>query len=250
MNRDEMDRMVGALRRAQELLNGSPGASDALRPALNVSYFIMESGHAHNFEDYLATFRGAPVPVVGAFSSREELDTWLRAHPVPPPRGAVELGGERYTLGYSRKSGQHLLLRLPSAADVRRPGSVQEQERLWLALDQAQAVLHSSPEDLKGLQCAALALHFVQESGCAQEFEHFVAHFDEPSPPLCSFTTWEEADAWLKEHPSPPHGATVRVGEDEFSVGYWPQSDHRVLLRAPTYEPLDDVEEEDEDPAS
>jgi hypothetical protein len=126
---------------------------------------------------------------------------------------------------------------------------VQGQERLWLALDQAHAVLSSSPEDVEGLHSAALALHFVQEAGCAEEFEHFLAHFDEPSPPLCSFVTREEAEAWLKNHPSPPDGATVQVGEDELTVGYWPSSGRRVLLRFPKYEELDDVEEEDEDPA-
>lgn len=167
---------------------------------------------------------------------------------MPPPRGAVQIAGERYTLGYSRVKRQPLLLRLPPVADLRRPGEAEGQERLWLALDRAHAVLSSS-EDLEGLHSAVLALHFVQEAGCAGEFEHFLEHFDEPGPPLCSFATREEADAWLKNHPSPPDGATVQVGEDELTVGYWPESSHRVLLHFPKYEAPDDEDEEDEDPA-
>jgi|GEM_PF-2553512 len=248
MNRDELDRMVGALRNAQELLRDTPEVAEALLPALNVSFFLLD-GHGHNFEDYLAAFRGAPLPFLGAFSNPEEFDAWLKTHFEPPPRGTTQIAGERYTLGYSRLNGTPLLLQLPLVKDLRRPGGEQEQERLWLALDQAQAVLSSSPEELEGLHAAALALHFIHAAGCEREFAHFLAHFDEHLPPLCFFATREEAEAWLKNHPSPPDGATVQVGEDEFTVGYWPSSGRRVLLRFPKDEELDDVEAEDEDPA-
>ncbi|WNG51907.1 hypothetical protein F0U60_53210 [Archangium minus] len=247
MNRDEMNRRVGAIRKAQERLSGSPEVVEALLPALYVSYFLLD-GHGHNFEDYLAAFRGASLPFLGAFSSPEEFGTWLKTHFVPPPRGNMQIAGERYTLGYSRLNGTPLLLRLPLAKDLRRPGGAQGQERLWLALDQAEAVLSDSPEDLEGLHSAALALHFIHAAGCEREFSHFLAHFDEHLPPLCSFFTREEADAWLKNHSSPPHGASVMVGEDEFTVGYWPRNGHRVLLRVPQDEAFDDSDDEDQDP--
>ncbi|HYO58909.1 hypothetical protein [Archangium sp.] len=211
---------------------------------MNVSYFLLD-GHGHNFEDYLAAFRGASLPFLGAFSSPEEFDAELKTHFEPPPRGTMQVAGERYTLGYSRLNGKPLLLRLPPVKDLRRPGGAEGQERLWLALDQAQAVLSSSPEDLEGLHSAALALHFIHEAGCEREFAHFLAHFDEHLPPLCSFSTREEAEAWLKSHPSPPDGACVQVGEDELTVGYWPKRGLRVLLCFPKYEEPDDVEDED-----
>lgn len=247
MMRDEMDRMVGSIRKAQELLSGAPEVAEALVPALNVSYFLL-NGHGHNFEDYLAAFRDAPLPFLGTFSSPEEFDTWRKTHSIPPPRGSMRIAGERYTLGYSRLDGTPLLLRLPLAEDLRKPGSVEGHARLWLALDRAQAVLGSSSDDLEGLHSAALALHFIHASGCTRAFEHFLAHLDEHLPPLCSFSTRDEAEAWLKKHPSPPNGATVQVGEDELTVGYWPQSGRRVLLRFPKYEALDELEEDD-DPA-
>jgi hypothetical protein len=240
MSPEEVARIVGPLRKAQELLGGSPDAAEALLPAVNVSFFLLGSGHAHNFEDYLAGFRGGVLPVLGAIPSREAFNAWWGSHVGPPPRGRVEMAGEHYTLGYSRVSGQPLLLRLPPVADLRRPGNAQEQGRLWLALDQARDVLSASPEDVDALHSAALALHFVHAAGCAREFASFLAHFDAPRPPLCSFTTREEADTWLKNHPSPPHGALVRVGEDEFTVGYWPQNGLRVLLRFPKDEEPDE----------
>jgi hypothetical protein len=247
MSPEEVARIVGPLRKAQELLGGSTEAAESLLPAVNVSFFLLGSGHAHNFEDYVAGFRGTALPVLGVFASREDFNAWLKAHVGPPPRGAVGIAGERYTLGYSREQGLPLLLRLPPVAELRRPGNAQEQGPLWLALDRAQEVLKGSPEDVDALHSAALALHFVQEAGCTREFARFLAHFDEPRPPLCSFATREEADTWLKSHPSPPNGASVKVGEDEFTVGYRRESDLRLLVPFPKYEEFDDVEEDESD---
>jgi hypothetical protein len=239
MSLEEVDRMVGAIRKAQDRLSASPEVAEALLPALNVSYFLLD-GHGQNFEDYLAAFRGTSLPFLGSFSSRDEFDAWLKTHFVPPPTGIVQVAGERCTLGYSRSNGQPLLLRLPSVEDLRRPGGVEGQEQLWLALDKAHAVLGSSPEDLEGLHCAALALHFIHEAGCAREFARFLTHLDEPLPPLCSFSTREEAEAWLRNHPRPPNGASVQVGGEVLTVGHQRERDQRVLVRFPKPEELDE----------
>lgn len=244
MIRDELDRSVGALRKALELLQGTPGIAESLAPALHVSYFLLD-GHGHNFEDYLAAFRGASLPFLGTFSSRTEFDAWLRAHFVPPPHGALQVAGERFTLGYARVSGQPLLFRVPRVEDLRRPGGTEGQEQLWLTLDRAQAVLGASIADVEGLHFAALALHFIHEAGCSHEFAHFLAHLDEHLPPLCTFATREEAEAWLKRHPSPPDGACVQVGEERLTVGYWPRSGLRSLLRYPQDEESDEAAEDD-----
>jgi hypothetical protein len=228
----DVDRMVGAIRKAQEHLGATPEVVEALVPALNVSYFLLD-GHRHNFEDYLAAFSGTALPVLGAFSRREEFDVWLKAHFAPPPTGIVHVAGERCALGYARASGQPLLLRLPSVEDLSRPDGVEEKEQLWLALDKAKAVLGSSPEDLEGLHSAALALHFIHAAGCSREFARFLTHLDEPLPPLCSFATRDEAEAWLRNHPRPPNGATVQVGEEVLTVGYQRERDQRVLVRFP-----------------
>ncbi|MCY1023170.1 hypothetical protein [Pyxidicoccus sp. MSG2] len=244
MNRDDLDRRVGALRKAQELLSAFPEVAEALAPALHASYFLLD-GHGHNFEDYLAAFRGTSLPFLGTFSSRAEFDAWLKTHFVPPPRGALQIVGERYSLGYARSSGQPLLFRVPPVEALRRPSGTEGQEQLWHALDRARAVLGSSSADVEGLHSAALALHFIHEAGCGREFAHFLAHLDEHLPPLRSFATREAAEAWLMSHPSPPDGACVQVGDEQFTVGYWPRSGLRSLLRYPTDEALDEVVEDE-----
>lgn len=248
MNAEMVASVVGSLRKAQELLSASPEFSGALLPAVNVSHFILGSGHAHNFEDYLAGFRDSDSPPLGVFSNQEEFNTWLKVHSLPPPRGTVRMAGERYTLCYSRVSGQPRLLRLPSAETLMRPGGAEGEDRLWRALDKAHAVLASSPEDLDALRCAALALHFVHETGCTREFARFLAHFDEPRPPLHAFATREDAEAWLMKHPSPPHGASVLVGERELTVGFWRESDQRSLVHFPKVETPGDKEDGEELP--
>jgi len=227
-----VDRMVGAIRKAQDCFGASPELAEALLPALNVSYFLLD-GHGQNFEDYLAAFTGTSLPCLGSFSSREEFDAWLKTHSEPPPSGSLRIAEERYTLGYSRTSGQPLLLRLPPVEDLRKPGGEEGQERLWRALDEAHSVLSSSPEDLEGLHSAALALHFIREAGCARDFAWFLAHLGAPLPPLCSFATREEAESWLAKHPRPPHGASVQVGGELLTVGYQRERDQRLLVRFP-----------------
>ncbi|MFY0583839.1 hypothetical protein ACN28S_64600 [Cystobacter fuscus] len=230
--RFDIDRMVESVGKAQDCLGASPELAEALLPALNVSYFLLD-GYGQNFEDYLAAFTGTALPSLGSFSSREEFDAWLKTHSEPPPSGSLRIAGERYSLGYSRASGQPLLLRLPPVEDLWRPGGEEGRERLWHALDEAHSTIGSSPEDLEGLHSAALALHFIREAGCARDFARFLAHLDAPLPPLCSFATREEAEAWLAKHPRPPHGASVQVGGELLTVGYQRERDQRLLVRFP-----------------
>ncbi|MET0405992.1 MAG: hypothetical protein ABW123_26470 [Cystobacter sp.] len=233
-----VDRMVGALRKAQEHLRDSPELAEALAPALNSAFFLLD-GHGPNFEDYLAAFSGTELPSLGAFASHEEFDAWLKTHFETPPRGSLSIAGGRYALGYTRAKGEPLLLRVPLVEELRRPVGGMNREQLWLALDKADAALTSSSEDLEGLHSATLALHFIETSGCAREFAWFLAHLHEPLPPLRRFATREEAESWLEHHPRPPHGAWVKAGEDALTVGYHRERKQRVLVRFPTGEDLD-----------
>ncbi|OJH37413.1 hypothetical protein BON30_29470 [Cystobacter ferrugineus] len=231
----DVDRVVGAIRKAQDALGASSELAEALLPALNVSYVLLD-GHGQNFEDYLAAFTGISLPSLGSFSSREEFDAWLKTHSEPPPSGSLRIARERYTLGYSRASGEPLLLLLPRIEDLWRPGGEEGRERLWRALDEAHSALSSSPDDLEGLHSAALALHFIREAGCTRDFARFLAHLDEPLPLLCSFATREEAESWLRKHPRPPHGASVQVGGEMLTVGYQRERDQRLLVCFPKNE--------------
>lgn len=237
--RFDVDGMVGAVRKAQAGIHGSSGPelAEALLPALNAPYFLLD-GHGPNFEDYLAAFVGAALPSLGDFSTPDAFDAWSKAQSPLVIQGELSIAGVRYCLGCSRATGRPLLLRLPRVEDLWRPTVSEGQERFWRALEKADDVLRPSPEDMKGLQSAALALHFVAASDCTNDFNHFLAHLEAPLPALRVFDTRDEAESWLKQHPRPPHGARVKVGEEVRTVGYQRERNQRTLVRFPREEQL------------
>ncbi|PTL80811.1 hypothetical protein [Vitiosangium sp. GDMCC 1.1324] len=90
---------------------------------------------------------------------------------------------------------------------------------------------------------------FDFESGQLHSFERFLGNVDseEPTLPLCSFGTRQEADTWLSAHPRPPHGARVEIAGQSYSVGYSRDSGLRVLVRRPPLEELKRTEQPDDD---
>lgn len=97
-----------------------------------------------------------------------------------------------------------------------------------------------SSEELSALKTVKIALHFIQSLGESHGFEDYLRNFDSrtlPSP-LLSFTTREEADTWLKNHPAPPHGAIIGIDGNLYSVGFERKSGLRVLVRIPSTEEL------------
>jgi hypothetical protein len=231
MNRKEMDRMMAAVSKAQERLRDSHKTVQLLDVALNVGYFLC-LGHGYDFDDYLAAFRDPAQPYDG-FECDDDFHTWtlveLEAGRVP--RGVVEIDSVRFSIGYTRARGDAMLLRIPSPEQVRRPRAPFGQERLWDALDKAYEVLRGSADDVEGLHCAALGLHFVHESGCATEYGWFLSHLEEDVPPLCIFRNKEEAEEWLNTHPRPPNGALIAAGSEAYMVGYWRETGQRALVR-------------------
>jgi hypothetical protein len=97
-----------------------------------------------------------------------------------------------------------------------------------------------SADELEALKTAKIALHFIQSLGESHGFEDYLRNFDSEAPPspLLSFTTREEADSWLKNHPAPPHGAIIGIDGDLYSVGFQRKSGLRVLVRIPSIEEL------------
>lgn len=94
------------------------------------------------------------------------------------------------------------------------------------------------PEDQELLDVAANAIHFISSSGKLHAFEDYLADMaaDRHPPPICSFDTREEADAWLKNHPEPPHGASVSIAGKDYTVAYFRELKHRALLYRPSEE--------------
>jgi hypothetical protein len=103
-------------------------------------------------------------------------------------------------------------------------------------------------EQQDALKNSRIALHFIQGRGESDEFEEFCASFDTASlTPVLSFAAKEDADAWLLAHPSPPHGAIVGVEDARYHVAYSRELEHRKLLRLPSKEEWEQMEEAGEE---
>lgn len=108
----------------------------------------------------------------------------------------------------------------------------------------------STSDQFDALKASRLTLHFIQGRGEAGDFKEFLERFDTaPVTPLLSFTTQEEADTWLRNHPAPPHGALIRAANDFYTVVDARALNHRKLLRLPSPEELSRTDEAGEEPA-
>lgn len=102
----------------------------------------------------------------------------------------------------------------------------------------------TTPEQREALRIARLTFHFILGRGEAGEFEDFFKGFDtDPLKPILTFTTLEEANLWLRNHPAPPHGAIIGAGGSLYTVAYSPSLVHRKLLRIPSQAELDAMDE-------
>lgn len=106
----------------------------------------------------------------------------------------------------------------------------------------------STAEQVDALKNSKLALHLIMGRGEAGEFAEFLnsrGHFRPPH--LLSFATEEEADAWLRNHPAPPHGARIEAADVLYTVAYRREPDFRKLLRLGTREELAQLEATEEE---
>jgi hypothetical protein len=77
-----------------------------------------------------------------------------------------------------------------------------------------------SPEERELFRVAAAALMFISETGTVHSFEDYLQ-------------TREEADAWLRQHPEPPHGAFVLIADEYHIVMHVREVNHRQLFPHP-----------------
>jgi hypothetical protein len=92
-----------------------------------------------------------------------------------------------------------------------------------------------SPEEKERLLVALDALRFISSTGQPHGFERYRKDREANGPPLviASFPTREEAEAWMKNHPDPPHHANVLIAGEYFLTVYFPDINHRALLHDP-----------------
>jgi hypothetical protein len=124
------------------------------------------------------------------------------------------------------------------------PGRIQR----TLALLQAVERHASTPEQHDALANSRRVFHFIRERNEAGEFEDYLHRFNTgPRSPALSFATKSEAEAWLRTHPAPPHGALIGVGEALYQVAYSRELAHRKLLPLPSQEDWAQMEESEEE---
>jgi hypothetical protein len=97
----------------------SPEELEAIRIAKIAFHFVMDVGEHHGFEEYLDTLHSSRTSrPVRSFATREEADSWLEKQPEPPPSATVAIGNELYAVGYNRRKGLRVLIRIPPQREL------------------------------------------------------------------------------------------------------------------------------------
>jgi len=87
---------------------------ELLAVAINAMLFITSTGQRYAFADFLQYLdSNAPPPVVAAFNSREEAETWLNRQPEPPDSTLVLIADQYHSVLYNRELNHRRLLSLP-----------------------------------------------------------------------------------------------------------------------------------------
>ncbi len=109
LTRDVMDLLARIRARTQ-----STEEQELLAVAINAMLFITSTGQRYAFADFLQYLdSNAPPPVVAAFNSREEAETWLTRQPEPPDSTLVLIADEYHSVLYNRELNHRRLISLP-----------------------------------------------------------------------------------------------------------------------------------------
>lgn len=80
--------------------------------AVDALNFIYLTGQTYDFEDYRASIAAsAPPLVIASFATRNEAETWLKAHPNPPSQASILIDGKYHYIAYIRKINHRSILR-------------------------------------------------------------------------------------------------------------------------------------------
>ncbi|WNG33115.1 head protein [Archangium violaceum] len=95
-----------------------------------------------------------------------------------------------------------------------------------------------SPEEKELLLTASDALSFITTTGQQYEFEDYREDLKTEGPEMviATFAAREDAEAWLKNHPKPPHMASVLIADEYNLVVYDRARNFRRLLSHHTIE--------------
>jgi hypothetical protein len=95
-----------------------------------------------------------------------------------------------------------------------------------------------SPEEKELLLAAAEALRFINTTGQQYEFADYREDLgtEGPAQVIAAFATHQEAEAWLNNHPRPPHSAFVLIADEYHTVYYWRDRNLRRMPSTPAVE--------------
>jgi hypothetical protein len=113
--------MEESFNKAQQLLvrlrgeAKSPEEKELLSLAYFTFDFIEVTGSFHAFEEFLETWRraGGSLPTIASFDTREEAETWLREHPMPPHGAFVRIAGRTHAVFCPERAGPRRMLPMP-----------------------------------------------------------------------------------------------------------------------------------------
>jgi hypothetical protein len=93
----------------------SPEEQELLHAAADALRFVWAAGLSYEFVDYRESLKfESPAPVVAAFKTREEADSWLANNPRPPAMAYVLIAGEYHVVAYRRESDWRTFLPHPT----------------------------------------------------------------------------------------------------------------------------------------
>ncbi|EPX64484.1 hypothetical protein D187_004573 [Cystobacter fuscus DSM 2262] len=99
----------------------------------------------------------------------------------------------------------------------------------------------NEPESVATLKTAAKALHFIRSIGKLEDFWKYESVFGTKEhwpKPLRSFSSGDEARAWLRTQPDVPYAAVVEVAGSLHSAARTREGEW-VLVRLPSIEELE-----------
>ncbi|WP_395856586.1 head protein [Cystobacter fuscus] len=111
---DLINNAVDLLGRLDEKTQSSE-EHELLRAAADALRFIWANGLSYEFMDYRESLEfESPPPVVAAFKTREEANSWLANNPKPPTMAYVLISCEYHVVAYRRESDWRTFLPHPT----------------------------------------------------------------------------------------------------------------------------------------
>lgn len=140
----------------------------------------------------------------------------------------ISATGQWYPFDDYRASGGHH--DSPATAEERST-ELHEQLRKTEALFERLLDDPSAADEQPAIQVILDALRFIASTRQHEAFAHYLEHLEANAPPyvMAAFGTREEAEAWLKNHPSPPFSAEVLIGNKPHDVVYDRETNFRRL---------------------